>query len=171
MHITSSKITPPQQGKTPLIATTTPSAPAEEPSDSTTFSITENKAFREVTANVVYAGGAAGGVGAGIYASNFFPSGMSGISGVITGVVMGALAGGGTGYGLAAASEAVWPSDKAGEAMTKGLGTIGGGIVGAVAGGISGYFGAQPLVVAPAAVTGSIATAAVLGVTRDAIIS
>jgi len=118
----------------------------------------------------MYVGGAAGAVGAGMAVADFLPSGMSGVSGALTGIVTGALTGGAAGYGLAAGSQALWPSDNAGEGMLKGILSTGGAFVGAVAGGVGGYFGAQPMLVAPAAVVGGAATTFALGAARDAIL-
>lgn len=146
-------------------------AAEQGPKEVATLSFRENNTVRSVSADLMYVGGLAGSVGAGVYASNFMPSGMSGFSGALTGAVTGGLAGGATGFALAAGSQALWPSDNAGDGMMKGILTTAGAVMGVVGGGISGYFGAQPMLVAPATVVGGVATTLALGYARDAIIN
>lgn len=141
-----------------------------EKTDSVTLGWRENKTVRSLSADLMYVGGAAGAVGAGIYAADLFPSGMSGMNGVITGAVLGALSGGATGYGLGLASSAIWPTDRAGDAMLNGIMASAGGIIGGVSGALSGYFGAQPLLVAPAAMIGATAATSALAFARDKIL-
>lgn len=142
----------------------------QESTDNVSFSLKDSSTFRSLSADAMYLGGAAGAVGAGMAAAKFLPSGMSGLSGALTGIVTGSLTGGVTGFALASGSQALWPSDPAGDGMMKGILSAGGAIVGGIAGGVSGYFGAQPMLVAPAAVAGGTATTLALGFARDALI-
>lgn len=166
MQITSSKFNAPSAIKKTAEGTSqTKVCPTSE--DQITFGLRDNAVVRTIGTGAVLAATGGGAYWAGTTAAGFLPSGTSGIMGAVTGALLGGAAGGATGLGLGIASTEIWPSDQAGNGMMQGFSMFGGAAVGVVSGAIAGYFGAQPLLVAPATVTGAVvagmASSAALG--------
>ena len=149
MQISSTRQSTPRTGP-PIQAKTQQTSQPEE-------SWRKSETFEKITYGAAQVGGVATGIGAGVYASQFMPSGMSGIMGAVTGVVTGAVAGGATGLGVAEVTKHALSLDRYGDSMMKYVSITAGTVAGAVAGGVSGFFGAQPLLVAPATVAGGLA--------------
>lgn len=171
MQVSSSKFSPQTLTNKSIQPKQSSAESPTAPTDQFTFGFTDNGVARTLGTGVVLAATGAGAYYAGTTAAGFLPSGTSGVMGALTGAVLGGLAGGGTGLGLGKLSTEIWPSDQAGNGMTQGFSMIGGAVAGAVSGALAGYFGAQALIVAPAAVigatVGATASSAAVGLIVD----
>lgn len=112
----------------------------------------KSQKFEQLTYGAVHVGAGATALGAGLLTTRATSAGLNGVTGALAGALTGAVAGGLTGYGVAFATEKALSLDKDGSSMMKLVTTTGGLATGAVAGALSGFFGAQPLLVAPATV-------------------